>query len=181
MQTFGKVRNISNRLDDFGYAMASGDLLGEIQSVADNIAALEKRIEDNKYQKALAWKGWEECKNTYTFKGAIDTCRKNKEAEVAMYQTRIDSDTAILSARKEKLNSLKSQLEADQQMQDTLAQQGLTTEAVLQQATIQATQKAQADEEMAKTTKYIIISVAAVLILAGGFYLYRKIKAKKLK
>lgn len=156
-------------------------VIEDIQKVSKTIADLKVRIQQNTYAKQLAWDSWRDCENQYSRRKLITTCRENKEKEVNMYQSRIDSDQQALKTRQQELESLQSQLEADQESQQILAEQGLTTEAVMQQAQIEADAKAQATKSKGQAVKYVIILVGLAIVSLLIYYFVNKIRKGKSK
>jgi cobalamin biosynthesis Mg chelatase CobN len=99
---------------------------------------------------------------------------KDLEAKVSEKQT-------ALNTLQSQLSSLIAQATADAEATQTLAEQGLTPEAVQEIADAEAeaiVKNAEEEAQSKKSKRWIVIAIAGVVIVLGAIYLYRRIKRK---
>jgi hypothetical protein len=156
MNQFGKVRDVNNRADDYGYFMASGEatalpstqaelialmdaLSANIATIQSQIPALQKARNDwyVDYQKKVA----EQCHN-YSNRNKREGCiadREFKKGKVEYYDNLIKSKNDQIALVKDRISEIKKTLENFRGVSTALAQSGKTEEQ------IRITAQAQAD------------------------------------
>lgn len=125
MNTFGKVRSINNRQEDFGYFMASGTqtalekareelvdanlLLDDVQST---LGAIDKDIAISKEKSRVAGENWHKCKSTHcgTWNSASKcaSCRNPQNAIISEQKTTIAELVADRSVAVADVNDVKA-------------------------------------------------------------------------
>jgi len=193
MKDFGQVRNVSNRMPDLGYFMASGQRSrAEIQAdindltnkLAENESALttaSRRLTDAKNKKEGGY-----CANKYSLKSRKETCQREVNQQYSDALSTFNNLKSLVNSQKENLDLLQEELTTANAVALNLSEQGLTEEAVLTQAQAdaQATiEQAQADarsKESGKKTRNIVIALIVVaVVVVGTIYMIRKIRSKK--
>jgi len=187
--SFGGTRNIGHRMDDMGYAMAVGSTQQEIEVVANRVVFLTNKIAEHNANIKNMWVAWENCRNTdckghHTAK-RCGNCRDKAvgvgEASVTAQKNAITPLSTELAQKQTRLKELRDILASETQAIETLASQGLTPDAVITQALGDAQAKLNTENQKAKTKKIVIISIAVAVVILGFIYVYKVIKAKKLK
>jgi hypothetical protein len=198
---FGARRNLENRLEDYGYgieiqegySMASGTQESLNQALED-LATAQAQLSQLQYQEGqlrashATWKqAYDACNvsscNWWNSASTCGKCRQPKlekmaelEASITAKVGQINTKKPEISALQKTVNNLNSALEQEALAETTLAQQGLSSEAVA----IMAQSKASQDEQSAKTKKIIIVSVAVAVVILGSIYAYTMIKRKRI-
>jgi hypothetical protein len=156
-------------------------LITQIQETSDAVATLKVALAKEQQKKRDAWAGWKTCEDKYTLRRQVVACRESYERQVKQAEDNIKTITASLTEKQSLLDNLESQLEADQESQQILAEQGLTTDAVMQQAQIEADAKADATKSKAQAVKWVIILVGIAVVGLIVFYFVNKIRKGKKK
>jgi chromosome segregation ATPase len=188
MSVFGEVRNLNNRLEDYGYFKATGNLLlDEYDKALEEKVALQQQLNNTsaslktkRDQLAEAWDDWKNCPSNWTRNKCVNKHRlpienerinplktdiNNLVGEVTTYQNRI---TAV----NDRIEELQDKIDADNEATQILAEKGLTPQSVLQTKMIEA-------EGKTKTKKWVILSIVGVALLLTAIFIIRKIRKKK--
>ena len=180
---FGLVRSNINRQDDLDYyAMATGNLEGQI-------ASQQRTVDQNKsahsaanisyvtqYEKVNG--GY--CARIYSGSNKRKKCQADQNAWLITYKNRLATALLKLQSSQVQLQSLRDQHEAETQAQieaiDTLAQQGLTPEAVLEVSQAQAQSILLAQEA---SKKRLIITLIFIGVALTAFVIVRMVRKKR--
>ena len=188
-KSFGSTRNIGHRMDDMGYAMAIGTTQAEIKVVAERVVVLTNLIAGHNQDIARYWQAWKNCDNTdCAWNHGKKRCGECRDKAIGIGSAKVTaSKNAItplaneLSQKKIRIAELRDILASETDAVQTLADQGLTPESVVTNALGEAQAKINTENQKAKTKKIVIISVAVAVVILGFIYVYKVIKAKKLK
>jgi hypothetical protein len=106
---------------------------------------------------------------------------KSKEAEIRIQSDKIAVQNNVVTGLQESIKALVEAINQEALAETTLATQGLTSEAVLQQAqadAVKIVKDAETLERQSKSKKIIIVSIILSAVLLTGIWAFYKIKKK---
>lgn len=181
---FGTVRSV--RVEQYAGAAGGLNIDQKIKEAATNVAVLRSAYDQsiktfNNHKINRVEGGY--CANTYSNRSKREQCQRDQQSWLNTYASRMTSAKLSWESAKNVLEALRKEKAEQIKAISTLAEQGLTPQAVQQTAEAEAqaiTQnaliEAQAKERQSKSKRTIVILIVVALIVVGAIYLVKRFK-----